>query len=286
MRGGCDAEVSTVVEQRSLQAGSNRSQVSSNAGDLTNICDTPTHSNKGTQAGKPQLDKAVSTLANLATQDSEVYSLDNLFSSMRSACNIPPLVHDVHKKEPVLNPRVAPFPIFLPKDHLSSKLMERNEIEMEKASKSTNTRGKKVKKKRNWRDYKKKARKVKFEEREQMEHTDALEQVPSLENFQNGSEEGSLVLLQMPDMGSSQDHKPTDFLAIPSATFDSIDVTLPDTSLLRATDTWPRLVTQNVGEKLKRDNVPIRHPERNRTGIKKAQLPIMNLNKEINKLVR
>ncbi|KAJ1217999.1 hypothetical protein NDU88_005585 [Pleurodeles waltl] len=189
------------------------------ARDLTNIGNMSTHSNKGTQAGKSQLDKAVLTPVNPTAQESEVYSLDNLFTTMSSVCNIPLVTQDAQNKEPALNRRVAPFPIFLPKDHLSTKLMERNEIEVEKGSKSTKIRGEKGGGKRNRRISKKKARKVKFEEREQVKCLDASELVPLIGNFQSESEETIPVLQQMPDMGSSRDFRQTHSLVIPSVTF-------------------------------------------------------------------
>ncbi|KAJ1194298.1 hypothetical protein NDU88_003587 [Pleurodeles waltl] len=150
----------------------------STAGDLTNIADMSTHSNKGTQGGKSQLDKAVPTLVIPASQESVVYSLDNLFPSMSSVCNTPLLDQDVQEKEPALNFQVALFPFFHPKDHFSLKSMDPNEIEMEKASKPTKIRGKKAGEKRNRGISKKKARKVKFEEREHVEFSDVQEQVP------------------------------------------------------------------------------------------------------------
>ncbi|KAJ1192614.1 hypothetical protein NDU88_001921 [Pleurodeles waltl] len=211
------------------------------AEDLTNTGDKFSHSNKGTQAGKPHLDEVVTTLANLAPEENEIYSLVNLFSSMNSLHKIPPLAHDVLKKEPTLNPRAAPFPIFLPKDHLSLKSMDQNEIVMKKTSKAIKTRGKKTGKKRNQRLSKKKAKKVKFEEREQVESTNELEQVPLVKNFQNRTEGATIVVLL-------RDHGQTDLPVTPSAISDSINVILPDTAPLGAMDICPRLITQKAGE--------------------------------------
>ncbi|KAJ1210689.1 hypothetical protein NDU88_006051 [Pleurodeles waltl] len=210
------------------------------------------HSNKGTQTGKSQLEKAVQMLANPAPQESVVYSLDNLFPSMSSVHNSPPVPQDVQKKEFALIPRAAPFTIFLPKDHSSFKLIELIGNEMEKAGKQIKIRGKNAREKRNQIITKKKARKVKFEEREDVGSADVQDQVPIMEKSQNGTEEVFPVLQQMPDMGSSRDHRQTDYPVMPCGTFDSIDAIMPGTTSLRALDTCSILDIQNVGEKIQK----------------------------------
>ncbi|KAJ1191947.1 hypothetical protein NDU88_001260 [Pleurodeles waltl] len=126
--------------------------------DLTILGDKLSHFNKGTQAGKRHLDEVVTTPAILASDENKIYSLDNLFPSTNSLHNTTPLAHDVQKKEYALNPRAVPFPIFFPKDQLSIKLMEQNEIDMGQASKAIKTRGKKTGKKSNQRLSKKKSK--------------------------------------------------------------------------------------------------------------------------------
>ncbi|KAJ1113245.1 hypothetical protein NDU88_001499 [Pleurodeles waltl] len=81
-------------------------------GDPANIGDAPTLSEKGTQAEKPQLDKLVPMLFNPATQESIVYSLDNLFFSPIAASNLPLVVHDSLDREYAINPRAVPFRFF------------------------------------------------------------------------------------------------------------------------------------------------------------------------------
>ncbi|KAJ1123274.1 hypothetical protein NDU88_001747 [Pleurodeles waltl] len=162
----------------------------------------PTQSDKGTQAGKSQLDKAVPMLSNPAFQESMAYSLDNLFPSSSSVSNISSVVQDSRKREFAPNLRSVPFPIFLTKDHSSSKSTELNRNKFKKASKMIKLRGKKAGGKRNRQITKKMARKVKFEERKYVGSPDVQDRVPTMENSKNGIAEALSVSQQVPDMDS------------------------------------------------------------------------------------
>ncbi|KAJ1155040.1 hypothetical protein NDU88_007776 [Pleurodeles waltl] len=115
--------------------------------------------------------------------------------------NNTPLDHIAQFKETVPTPSTVPFPIFLPKDHLLIKQVERveqsDQIESDvgQASRISKIRGKKAGKKRNRRIIKKRERKVKFEEREQLEYADTMKLGFPLKNSLNKTE-GAFVVGQ------------------------------------------------------------------------------------------
>ncbi|KAJ1202547.1 hypothetical protein NDU88_006345 [Pleurodeles waltl] len=151
-----------------------------------------------TQTGKSQVDKGASKIVIHASEENEIYSLDNLFSNSLSIHNTTPLDHIAQFKETIPTPRTVPFPIFLPKDHLRTKQVEQveqsDQIESDvgQARRISKIRGKKAGKKRNRRIVKKKERKVKFEEREQLEYSDTMKLGLPMKKSQNKTE-GVLV---------------------------------------------------------------------------------------------